>query len=140
MDTPEVELLRSQISQLATSAQAQLDQVRTLQRSLDLLLSVPLTRVGPKDPTESHSNGYSVSVPPPRFNPGSAVEGRIVDWVAQSGRDWKAKELIDYLVRYSNLSEIDYDTTNVYQALSRAHRQGKLSKGAYGVYGPPQNA
>lgn len=71
------------------------------------------------------------------FHP-SAIESQIVSWVQQSGRAWKANELVRYLMAHSNLADTRYDPANIYQALSRAVRQGKLVREGYGVYGPPK--
>lgn len=75
----------------------------------------------------------------PVFSAATSAARVITDFVAEGGRNWQAVELANYLVGHTNITEYVMEPqTTVFQALSRAYRQGKLARPEKGVYGPPE--
>ncbi len=130
-DSPELELALAAVEQIRAG-------LEVIANVLDQVKRSNLEERGPKS---------TVTAPPakrggrrpsaPRFSEATSAERLIVDFVTNSGRAWRAVDLIRHFRTHTNLAAyVSNPDTTVYQALSRAARQGRLTKPAQGIYAP----
>lgn len=131
-----VEQMKAQADQMIAQSETLLDLLAKAQRNGVAFDRIEAKSPRPKSETSATHNSF-ITRGAPRFSEVTSAEKLIVDWVVESGREWRAIDLIRHLTRHSNISEyVGKPDDTIYQALSRAVRKGQLTKPRTGTYAP----